>query len=387
MNQILFLASWYSSRVNPFTGDFIERHAQCISLTNKVYVVFVVKDPSIKDGKPIIEKKVSENLVTYKAYYPSKGKSIFLEKIYSNLYFWKLHRRIFKNIIDEFGTPNMVHLNVMMKAGLFALWLKKKYKLPYVLSENWTGYYPERKDGFRQQPFWYKYLSKKIYQNCDYPLPVTEDLGKVMNSLFGEKKFAVIPNVVDTTVFFDSAKLNQDKIKFIHPSTLGYHKNIEGILNTIEKLYKKRKDFEVHLLGNATEELIAWTKERDLENSCVFFTGLIPYNQVAEKMRESDVLIMFSRYENLPCVILEALCCGLPVISSDVGGIREVLNPENGILIPSENEEELLNAMEYMIDNLYRFDKKKIASSAQKKFNFDTVGKQFDKIYKKLKKN
>lgn len=76
MNKILFLASWYPSRVNAFDGDFIERHAKSISLYNKVYVIYVVKDQNIKDGKIAIEKETSGNLVTYKAYYPYSNLNI-----------------------------------------------------------------------------------------------------------------------------------------------------------------------------------------------------------------------------------------------------------------------------------------------------------------------
>jgi len=65
------------------------------------------------------------------------------------------------------------------------------------------------------------------------------------------------------------------------------------------------------------------------------------------------------------------------VIASDVGGIREVIHKDNGILISSENESELLQSMNYMLDNLDKYDKNSIAASASKKFNFETVAQQF----------
>ncbi len=384
MNKVLFLASWYPSKVDAFDGDFIERHAKCASLYNQVFVVYLVKDPSIKKGKFKVNKQISKNLISYIGYYPySVFKKGVFEKIHSNLLAKRLFKLIFKNIIMEYGMPEIVHLNVLMKAGLFALSLKKKYKLPYVLTENWTGYYPERKDGYLQKSFFYKYLSKKVYKNCDLPLPVTKSLGEKMNELFGiEKTFKVIPNVVNTGLFYPSFENKNTKKRFIHISTLGYHKNIWGILNTIEKLYKKRKDFELYVAGNASGEIFQWAKDKGLFGNCIFFTGLIPYKEVAENLRKVDALIMFSRYENLPCVILEALCSGLPVISTDVGGIREVINEENGILIKSEKEGELLDAMNYLLDNLNKYDKQKIASSAKEKFNYEVIGKQFDEAYK-----
>ena len=384
MNKVLFLASWYPSKVDLFDGDFIERHAKCASLYNQVFVVYVVKDTSIKDGKITVNKQITGNLISYKCYYPkSKSKLKWIEKIHSNIWMLKLQKRIFKKIVDQYGMPDIVHLNVLMKAGVFARWLNKKHKLSYVLSEHWTGYYPDRKDGFQQQTFSYKFLSKKVYRNCVLPLPVTEDLGKRMNQIFGiEKSFTVIPNVVDTNLFYPDFKNKNVKKRFIHISTLGYNKNFVGILNAIEKLYKKRKDFELYIVGSPSKDIVQWVKDKGLFETCIFFSGVISYEEVAQKFREADVLIMFSRYENLPCVILEALCSGLPVISTDVGGIGEVINEENGILIPSENEKELSSAADYMLEHLEKYNKESIASSSKKIFNYEAVGKQFDEVYK-----
>lgn len=385
MNKVLFLASWYPSRVDPFNGDFIERHAKAVSINNKVFVIYVVKDQNITDGKTVIEKEISGNLITYKAYYPlSKSQIGWVEKLHSNRWNFKLSNQIYQFIINEYGRPDIVHLNVLMKAGLFAYWLKKKYKLPYVLSENWTGYYPEQKQGYLQKSMWYKLLSQFTYKNCTYALPVTQDLGERMNQLLGTISFKPIPNVVDNTLFYPEEKNKNFKTRFIHISTLGYHKNIEGILNVTKRLFQLRQDFELYLAGPPSEDILQWTKDNGLMDTCIFFTGLISYHEVAKNLRNADALIMFSRYENLPCVILEALTCGLPVVSSDVGGIREVINKENGILIKSEKEDELLYAMNHLLDSLDQYDKQKIALDAKNKFNYDVVGQQFDELYKEV---
>jgi glycosyltransferase involved in cell wall biosynthesis len=286
--------------------------------------------------------------------------------------------------VAEYGAMDIVHLNILMKAGLFAWRLKKKYKLPYILTEHWTGYDKESKNGYRQQSRLYKFLSKKIYRNCVYPLPVTHDLGEKMNSLMGEKTFKAIPNVVDTQFFYPDIEHKNFKTRFIHASTLGYHKNIQGLLNATRKLYQQRKDFELYILGPASVNLIHQAEDYGLADSCIFFAGQVSYHEVSEHIRKADAMVMFSRYENLPCVILEALTCGLPVISTDVGGIREVINDDNGILIPSEDEDALLQAMNRMLDSKEKYNRQKIASDAKNKFSYEVVGKQFDEIYKEV---
>ncbi|MDP4131643.1 MAG: glycosyltransferase, partial [Bacteroidota bacterium] len=87
---------------------------------------------------------------------------------------------------------------------------------------------------------------------------------------------------------------------------------------------------------------------------------------------------------SLPCVILEALCCGLPVISSRAGGIAEAVGAENGILIDAGNEGQLLDAMKKIITGYSRYDKESISLQARQLYSYDTVGKQYVQVYQKV---
>ena len=83
----------------------------------------------------------------------------------------------------------------------------------------------------------------------------------------------------------------------------------------------------------------------------------------------------------MPCVILEALCCGLPVIATKVGGVPEVVNHFNGILIASEDEIGLQRAILAMASGDDRFSREDISKSAQLKFSYHTIGKQISDLY------
>jgi len=80
-------------------------------------------------------------------------------------------------------------------------------------------------------------------------------------------------------------------------------------------------------------------------------------------------------------VILEALCSGLPVISSRVGGVGEVINDNNGIMVESENVSALAAAMQKMIDDYSQYNREAIATDAAKKFSYETVAKQYLQYY------
>ena len=138
------------------------------------------------------------------------------------------------------------------------------------------------------------------------------------------------------------------------------------------------------MVGKEDAALIQQAKELGLYNTIVYFKAAIPYAAVAAEMQQSSALLLFSRFENLPCVILEALCTGLPVISSDVGGIKEVVTATNGMLVESENIAALAAAMCRMMDEYHNYDRQQIAAAASQLFNYQVVGKRYADVCKQI---
>ena len=101
-------------------------------------------------------------------------------------------------------------------------------------------------------------------------------------------------------------------------------------------------------------------------------------------MQKADVLVLFSEMENAPCVISEALCCGLPVISSAVAGIPEMLNIENGLMVDFGDEKGLVVAMAKAIEANGTWDREKIADAAHRIYGVDAVGGILNESYRNL---
>jgi hypothetical protein len=138
MKHILYLPSWFPSRRNPYPGDFIKRHAESASLYNRITVFYTAIDESIKVPE-LIEEKINENLFVYIYYYPSV-KNILSPVINGVKRFsalGKMYNRIFSR-----SSPDLVHVHVAYPAGLFALYLKKRKGLEYIISEHDGIYMP-----------------------------------------------------------------------------------------------------------------------------------------------------------------------------------------------------------------------------------------------------
>ena len=383
-NYVLWLVSWYPGKTDQFDGDFIERQAKAVSAFCPVIVIFISKDISLKKGEEIIEKSVESNLTVYRGYY-SPSVFSFSEKIISNFRYYFLQKKIFSQVKKEKGLPGLVHVHVAFKAGLFARYLKRKFNIPYIITEHWSGYYLKSPNNIYDAGFVSIHLTKRIINGASLLLPVAKKLGKAIND-FSPIKSLVIPNVVNTDLFFYKP-VNLDKIRFIHPSGMSDIKNPEGIVKAAIDLHKDGYEFELFMVGGESGQVRKMAEESGGLNKYLFLEKEISYEEVASEMQHSSALVLFSRFESLPCVILEALCCGLPVISSDVGGISEVIEQTNGILVESENEEQLKMAMKKMIDNYHCYDQERIAGDANLRFNYSVVGNSIFNTYEKVLNN
>lgn len=384
LNHVLFLASWYPNRLNPTLGNFNQKFAEAAALYNKVTAIHVVADPNLTIDSEILFSEIN-GVQTYTCYFKKKKNESFWDKIIKSKRYYKYYKKLLLLVTRKHGKPDIVHLNVLYPVGIIVFLFKIFYKLNYVISENWTGYLPENKV---KQGFFARFISKRIAKSASMLLPVTENLKNAMiNKGLRCDKFSVVPNVVDIKYFFLPDVTARDGKKVVlHVSSLkDEHKNITGIINVIEKLALKRSDFELVIVGDGdAKPHIAYAQNKGLLDSYITFFGEMTPEEVGNMMRKSDLLVLFSNYENLPCVIVEAFASGLPVVSTTVGGIAEHLSPDKGILISPKDEKALIEALDYMLSHLHDYSKEQLHAYADEKFSYQSVGKRFTEIYNSI---
>jgi glycosyltransferase involved in cell wall biosynthesis len=277
-----------------------------------------------------------------------------------------------------------VHVHVPMKAGLIALWIKRKFSVPYIVTEHWGIYNDVMKENYATRPAWFKKITKNIFLNAVKASSVSNYLAeKIKNYVAPEVQFSIITNNTDTDLFFHKPK-QPGKFRFIHISNMIPLKNVEGLLMTFSEIQKNIRGAELVIVGPDYYSLEVMAEDFGLLNQSVFFRGEIPYSKVAEEIQQSDCLILFSNIENSPCVIGESLCCGVPVIVTNVGGIPELVSSSNSILVEPGNTDQLEEAMKKMISTYSSYNKNKIAEDAQRKFSYNVIGKKIDELYQSV---
>ena len=363
--KILFLSSWYPNRKQPRLGNFIQRHAEAVAAHSQVASLFVMSDEDCQQTFEL-ELQMIQNVLTVNVYY-KKIKYLLpvIARVHKAIRYTRAHFMGLREIKKQLGDIDIIHQNVLLPSGAIALLFKYIYGIPYLVTEHSTEYHLPAPNGFLR--LW---LKKRIASDASFITPVSENLGQAMLKQGLKGNYKVINNVVNTSVFYPSAgKIRNQKFKFLHISTLNdSQKNISGLLRVVKVLSDKRTDFELHLVGDEDyKNHLKLAEHLKILNRTVFFHGTMSLDEVANMMRSSDCFVMFSNYENFPCVIAEAMSCGLPIISTEVGGISEHLSASNGMLVKQGDEPALLSSFTEMLLENKKYDAGVISKYADRK--------------------
>ncbi|MGP8217634.1 MAG: glycosyltransferase [Bacteroidia bacterium] len=378
--RVLFVSSWYPNRVRPLLGVFIKRHAQAVAKKCDTSVIYICADE-----EESIEESNEEGIFTVRVYYKRVRMKIpiLAQLIKMSRYFsaWSKAIAVYSG---KAGKPDIINSNIVFPVSLMALKLSRKWNIPYIITEHWTGYFPE--DG-HYKGFLLKMLTRKAVRHASSIVTDSDALMKRMQEIGLVSRYYSIPNVVDTTAFNIAAtKKHTGNFNFVHVSVLDEEqKNAPGILRAFASLYEKEPSATLTIVGENPERSNLKELAKSMKiNNAVHFAGRKTGDDLVKIFQDAGAFVLFSNYENLPCVMLEALCCGIPVIGTRVGDIAKYLTPSNGILVDPHNEKQLLAAMVNIIQNRSKYNPPEIRASVAGKVNSEVIANQFSDIYNKV---
>jgi glycosyltransferase involved in cell wall biosynthesis len=355
-------------------GLFVQRHAEAAALYNDISVIYVHADDTLTQKFDISTDNASKDapwhVSTIRVYY-KKPKS----KILSLIRFFKANKLALKQL----PKPDLIHVHILTRLGIIARWQKLVHGTPYIITEHWSRYLP----GNDFSGFFRKWATKIVVKHASLVTTVTKNLAYAMQSYgLTNPNYMVLPNVVDTNMFQIQPHDNAVP-KIIHISCFeDKSKNISGLLEALKILKDKNIVYQAVLIGNGMDFEAMKQKAASLQlNDRVTFTGMLQGQELVNELASGDFLVVSSNYENMPVVILEALACGLPVASTDVGGIAEIVDLSKGLLIPPHETDLLAEIIETMLRLYKNYDANTLRDSIIKKFSNEAVGKLLNSLY------
>jgi glycosyltransferase involved in cell wall biosynthesis len=157
-------------------------------------------------------------------------------------------------------------------------------------------------------------------------------------------------------------------------------------------IYRKGFDILIRTIDNFNllnfEFLIAGKVNDRIEKANVSYLGVINDPAKLSTLYSAvDAVLLTSRSDNLPNVMIEALACGCPVLGFAVGGIKEIINPTNGLLAASSDENGLNGLLTKYLSVMNTFDRERIRNEAVLEFDSAVQCAEVTNFYKSLINN
>ena len=403
----MHLPKWYPHRYDDQDGDFVARHVAAIAAHGGAEgaVLFAAVARGPLPGLIDAEEDFDGPVPTLRYYYRAAPTGLaWLDKpLKLLLYYWCLwrgYRRLRRHWAG--APPDVVHVHVLLRTGLFAWALRALRGIPFIITEHWTLYLPQRAAGISGLR---RVLTRAVVRRAAALHTVSGGLRDAMGTLgFVNPHAVVIANVVDTDLFRPLPAGGEPEDKpaaaaawetpapptLLHVSAFNDQvKNLTGVLRVVARLRRTWPSLRLRVAGYGpdAQHLQDYAAGLGLlADGTVTFLGKLPHETVATEMAHATALVSFSRAETFGCVLLEARACGCPVVATRTGGVPELFQPENtfGLLVRPDDEAALEMAITQVISGTFHFDKIQLRNNVAARCAPDAVGQAFGQLYQKV---
>ena len=277
------------------------------------------------------------------------------------------------------GEADVIHAHFAIHAYNCRLVINH-YHIPFVITEHWSKMiYPSIDKNIRKRC--------EAYQWADKIICVSKALADSLKEKFSVESI-VINNMV-SDIFFqqtESQPASKDKriIKFVSVGSLIDGKGYDLIIRALRNC-RHLNECQVSIIGGGPEEanLKAMIEEYQLQDKVTLLGKKTP-EEVSTWMASSDCFILTSRRETFGIVYIEAMAKGKPVIATICGGPESFVNESNGILIPTEDVEAATKAIDYMVENVDKYDNAAIQQNCHDNFSEEAISQQIIAVYNQV---
>jgi len=396
--RVLHLPKWYPHRYDDQDGDFVARHVAAIAahggdgggpVQSAVVFAAVARGPLPR----LVDEEVdlSGPVPTWRYYYRARPTGVpGLDKLLKLGLWLECLRRGRRAVRRHWGgaRPDVVHAHILFRPAVLAWWLRWRHGIPFLITENWTVFQPGNVERLGRPRRW---LAGWLVRQAAAYAPVSDDLRRALGALGGvNARTVVIPNVVDTDLFRLPAA-GARRHGLLNVAAFNEKaKNLSGLLRAVARLRTACPGLPgLHLriagYGPAGAQMHRLAAELGLlADGTVEFLGKLTSAQVAGEMRRAACFVLFSNYENLPCVLIEAQASGLPAVATRVNGVPELLPDDGtaGLLVPPRDEAALGAALAAVLTApAGRFDAAALRARAVARFSYPAVGAAYRALY------
>jgi glycosyltransferase involved in cell wall biosynthesis len=385
--HILLMPSWYKTSHEPFLGTFFEEQARALMKRGHragiLYPAYIPPGGMLAGDREPDRLYDDEGLPTSVAFVQTRIPRS--RKLNYKSFARRVDQRL-QEYMERYGRPDLIHAHSVFYAGIAAHALAPKHGLPLVITEHLTAYIMGTISNETDRS-----LAIEIFTGADASLIVSnnfkEDIEKELT--LGPDVFRVVHNMVADLFFEDFVakpyEPKQEPFVLFTNSFLLPRKNHKLIFEALAALQERRLDVHLRVGGDGAlrDELRSLAESLGIAHRVEFLGGLTR-RQVYEHVRASHAFILASFYETFGVVLIESLACGRPVISTDSGGPRDIIDASNGLLVREFSPGKLADAVETLMNRYGRYDQQGLSAQCHARFNEMKIASELEAVYREV---
>ena len=297
---------------------------------------------------------------------------------------WRSYLRVLERSTGQ--VPDLIHAHCAYPDGRAAVEYGRRLGCPVVI----TVHGHDIKDLPRLNPQWRR-LTVEALEGADRVIAVSGELRQMVEELgIAPERIRQIPNGVDCQVFKPDGQRRpgEDGWHLIYVGRFVAAKGIGVLLEAMALLRRQRQDLRLSLVGGSsatgTADLFqAQAKELDLDD-CVAFVDEVSYTAMPAHMNRADLFVLPSFSEGLPLVLVEALACGLPIVSTRCGGPTELVQQGLGQLVEVGDAQDLARGIKQVLDHYSEYDPHTIRRRAEEQYDYRAIAARIHQVYREV---
>ncbi len=359
--KILFIPYWYPPRENQdsVSGAFVREHVMAAALTDDVRVLAFRME---EDGYSPTARSfyVDEGVETLDVTVHSGGRSAFRSARLGSL--WIRH---LAEALIRWGRPDLIHSQDM--SSFYAAKVARIIGVPYVVSQHWTGFM-RRALTPRQTVLFRRTLPEARLVFCS-----NRDAEDDLLAYGIRAATAWLPNSYDPAVFHRESGTHKEE-SLLHVSGFSDQKRVPDILTAFRDVLPRRPGAVLHLAGDGKGRAGIEKMACDvLPESSFVFHGFLSKSDLADLMRRTSGFVFPSSAETFGCVLMEAMACGCPVLTTRAGGIPAVVREGEGLTVQIGDTAAIADGMIRLLDGSHGLDTDAIARGIEERFSRPVV--------------
>jgi len=265
----------------------------------------------------------------------------------------------------QFGKPEVIHAHNVQFAGFVAHAIRDADNIPYIVTEHSSS--------FRSKSISREWVTpiKNALQHASAITAVSRALANAIEKEVGVQGVDVLPNVVDSVLLSTPLEKNNAKnheVVFLNIASLDANKDQSTLIEAFA-LHLKGKNASLRIGGTGPliGDLRKLVQHLEVENQ-VAFLGHLKRSVVLQEMQTADCFVLSSRQETFGVVLIEALACGTPVITTRCGGPEDIVHEKNGLLVPPGDVTALGEAMVQMTQSIGQYETSALRAECRTRF-------------------